>query len=251
MAEDNPTNQKLVVTLLEQQGHRVVVASDGRQALARSAEQAFDLILMDVQMPELSGLEAAAAIREREQGTGTRVPIVALTAHAMTGDRERCLAAGMDGYVSKPLRPDELFAAIEAVLSPPAERDAARSVPPADGPASPSPDADALVAAFGGNGTLLAEVIDLFLADTPRILDEARRAIARHDAAALAASAHALKGSIGLFAQTGAYDAARRLESAARAGEPAGLDETFAELDGEVKQLSQDLQAVSRSLRQR
>ena len=119
------------------------------------------------------------------------------------------------------------------------------------GPRLASPDADALVAAFGGNGKLLAEVIDLFLADTPRILDEARRAIARHDAAALAASAHALKGSIGLFAQTGAYDAARRLESAARAGEPAGLDETFAELDGEVKQLSQDLQAVSRSLRQR
>jgi len=251
VAEDNPTNQKLVVTLLEQQGHRVVLASDGRQALARAAEQVFDLILMDVQMPELSGLEAAAAIREREQGTGRRVPIVALTAHAMTGDRERCLAAGMDGYVSKPLRPDELFAAIEAALSPPAERDAVRSVPPADGPASQSPDADALLAAFGGNGKLLAEVIDLFLADTPRILDEARRALARHDAAALAASAHALKGSIGLFAQTGAYDAARRLESAARAGEQAGTDETFAELDGEVKQLSEDLQAVSRSLRQR
>jgi len=250
VAEDNPTNQKLVVTLLEQQGHRVVLASDGRQALARAAEQAFDLILMDVQMPELGGLEATAAIREREHGTGTRVPIVALTAHAMTGDRERCLAAGMDGYVSKPLRPDELFAVIEAVISPSAERDAVRSVAPADA-ASPSPDAAALLAAFGGNDKLLAEVIDLFLADTPGILDGARRALARHDAAALAASAHALKGSIGLFAQTGAYDAARRLESAARAGEQAGIDETFAELDGEVKQLLEDLQGVSLWLRRR
>jgi len=250
VAEDNPTNQKLVVTLLEQQGHRVVLAPDGREALARAAEQAFDLILMDVQMPELSGLEAAAAIRELEQGTGTRVPIVALTAHAMSGDRERCLAAGMDGYVSKPLRPDELFAAIEAVLSPSVERDAARSAPPADGPASQSPPgADALLAAFGGNGKLLAEVIDLFLADTPRIVDEARGALARHDAAALAATAHALKGSIGLFAQTGAYDAARRLESAALAGEQAAIDEAFTDLDAEAKQLSEDLQAVSRSLR--
>jgi CheY-like chemotaxis protein len=227
----------------------VVLASDGRQALAQSAAQTFDLILMDVQMPGLSGLEAAAAIREREQATGTRVPIVALTAHAMTGDRERCLAAGMDGYVSKPLRPDELFAALEAVLSPPSERGAVSSVPPAGGPASQSPDTGALLAAFGGNRKLLAEVIDLFLADTPRIVDEARRALARHDATALAASAHALRGSIGLFAQTGAYDAARRLESAALAGEQAAIDEAFADLDAEAKQLSEDLQAVSRSLR--
>jgi PAS domain S-box-containing protein len=251
LAEDNPTNQKLVVALLGQQGHRVVLAADGRQALAQAAEQPFDVILMDVQMPELSGLEAAAAIRQREQGTGARVPIVALTAHALTGDRERCLAAGMDGYVSKPLRPDELFAAIEAVLAPPGEQAAADSRPPiAEGPASRPLDAAVLLAAFGGNRRLLGEVIDMFLADMPRILDEARGAIAGHDSVTLAAAAHALKGSVGLFTQTGAYDAARRLEMAARAGEPGGIVATFAELEREARRLSEDLQAVSLSLRQ-
>jgi CheY-like chemotaxis protein/HPt (histidine-containing phosphotransfer) domain-containing protein len=249
VAEDNPTNQKLVVALLEQQGHRVELASDGRQALAQAAEQDFDLILMDVQMPELSGLEACAAIRERESGTRTHVPIVALTAHAMTGDRERCLAAGMDGYVSKPLRPDELFAAIETVLAPPAGQEPAGREAAADRPAPPPLDAGTLLAGFGGNRKLLGEVIDLYLADTPRILDEARRALARRDAAALASSAHALKGSMGLFAQTGAYEAARRLERAARAGELAGIEATFEELDVEARQLSEDLQSVSRSLR--
>jgi two-component system, sensor histidine kinase and response regulator len=261
VAEDNPTNQKLVLLLLEQRGHQVVLASDGRQAVARATEQAFDLILMDVQMPGLSGLEAAAAIREREQGTTTHVPIIALTAHAMTGDRERCLAAGMDGYVSKPLRASELFGAIDAVLAPPGSRERAATgsaVAPLAasrpmgkaGDSSRPLDSQSLLAGLGGSRKLLGEVIDLFLADTPRILDEARHAVERRDAPALAASAHALKGSLGLFAQTGAYDAARRLESAARAGEPAGLAEIFAELDAATTQLAADLRALGHSLRQ-
>jgi PAS domain S-box-containing protein len=249
VAEDNPTNQKLVVALLEQQGHRVALATDGKQALARAAGQDFDLILMDVQMPELSGLEASAVIRERELGTGRHVPIVALTAHAMTGDRERCLAAGMDGYVSKPLRPDELFAAIASVLAPPAGEVRGGTAAAAEGPAPPPLDVGTLLAGFAGNRKLLGEVIELFLADTPRILDEARRALARRDAAALASSAHALKGSMGLFAQRGAYEAARRLELAAKAGELARIEEIFDELEVEAKQLSADLQSVSRSLR--
>ena len=247
VAEDNPTNQKLVVTLLEQRGYETVLAADGRQAVERAAEQAFDLILMDVQMPELSGLEATAAIRQREQGSGTRVPIVALTAHAMTGDRERCLAAGMDGYVSKPLRAHELFAALDARLSP-GDEPAAASVPAAVEPVSAPLDAEALLAGFGGNRKLLGEVIDLFLADTPRILGEARAALGRGDAAALAASAHSLKGSLGLFAQTGAYEAARRLEQAARSGDLAGVDGTFAELEGAARQLAEDVESVRRSL---
>ena len=121
VAEDNATNQKLVVTLLEQRGHTVVVVPNGRLAVQRAGEQTFDVILMDVQMPEMGGLEATAAIRERERSSGGHVPhipIVAMTAHAMTGDRERCLDAGMDAYVSKPLRPDELLAAIDGQLVP-------------------------------------------------------------------------------------------------------------------------------------
>jgi signal transduction histidine kinase/CheY-like chemotaxis protein len=113
LAEDNPVNQKLAVRLLEKRGHAVVVAGNGCEALAALDGQPFDVVLMDVQMPEMDGLEAAERIRQREQSTGTRVPIVAMTAHAMKADRQRCLDAGMDDYLTKPVKPQDLYAAIE------------------------------------------------------------------------------------------------------------------------------------------
>jgi signal transduction histidine kinase/CheY-like chemotaxis protein len=112
VAEDNPVNQRLAVRLLEMQGHAVTVAGNGLEALAALERQPFDLILMYVQMPELDGLEAARRIRRQEQGTGRHTPILALTAYALQGDRERCLAAGMDGYLSKPILPQQLQEAI-------------------------------------------------------------------------------------------------------------------------------------------
>ena len=115
LAEDNAINQKLAVRLLEKQGHRVALAETGRQAVEAVERQSFDLVLMDIQMPEMDGLEATAAIRRAEETTGRRVPIVAMTAHAMAGDRERCIGAGMDGYVTKPLKVGELFAVIETL----------------------------------------------------------------------------------------------------------------------------------------
>jgi CheY-like chemotaxis protein len=123
LAEDNVVNQRVAQRLLEKQKHRVVVAGSGTEALACLEQERFDLVLMDVQMPDLSGTEATAVIRRREQVTGRHIPILAMTAHAMKGDRERCLAAGMDGYVAKPIQASELFAAIEAVLA--ARREAA------------------------------------------------------------------------------------------------------------------------------
>jgi two-component system, sensor histidine kinase and response regulator len=108
VAEDNPVNQRLAVRLLEKRGHRVVLAVDGRQAIEALNQESFDLILMDLQMPEMGGLEATTIIREKEKKTGKHQPIVALTAHAMTGDRDRCLTAGMDGYLTKPIRTQEL-----------------------------------------------------------------------------------------------------------------------------------------------
>jgi CheY-like chemotaxis protein len=110
LAEDNLVNQRLAVKLLEKQGHTVVVANNGREALERLEREKFDLVLMDLQMPLLGGLEAAALLRQKEKATGEHLRIIALTANAMDDDRERCLAAGMDGYLSKPIRVEELLA---------------------------------------------------------------------------------------------------------------------------------------------
>jgi len=116
LAEDNAVNRKVAVRLLEKRGHTVVAVEDGRQALQALDRERFDVVLMDVQMPEMDGFEAAAAIRARERTEGGHVPIVALTAHAMKGDRERCLDAGMDAYLAKPVSSEELFATLEGLV---------------------------------------------------------------------------------------------------------------------------------------
>src|SRR5205807_2804681 len=117
LVEDNIVNQKLAVRLLEKRGHEVVVANDGKEAVAKFDQSAFDLVLMDVQMPEMDGLMATSMMRMREQETSGHTAIIAMTAHAMKGDRERCIKAGMDGYISKPINPERLFQTIHEVLS--------------------------------------------------------------------------------------------------------------------------------------
>ncbi len=121
LTEDNPINQKLAARLLEREGHTVVLAETGRRALELLLSGSFDLVLMDIQMPDMNGFDTTAEIRRREQGSGRHLPIIATTAHAMVGDRERCLSSGMDWYVAKPIRKDDLFAAIERVVVRPAE----------------------------------------------------------------------------------------------------------------------------------
>jgi len=129
LAEDNLVNQRLATRLLEKRGHHVVVAANGREALAALEKDIFDLVLMDMQMPEMDGFEATAAIRQKEKTDGGHLPIVALTAHAMKGDREKCLAAGMDGYLTKPLRPQELEEVLKPYLAgPPAEAEPSEKV---------------------------------------------------------------------------------------------------------------------------
>jgi two-component system, sensor histidine kinase and response regulator len=113
LAEDNAVNQKLAARLLERRGHQVTVTANGREALAALDRENFDVVLMDVQMPEMDGFEATAAVRGRERNTGRHLPIIAMTAHAMRGDQERCLASGMDGYISKPIRAQELISLLE------------------------------------------------------------------------------------------------------------------------------------------
>jgi len=177
VAEDNPVNQQLAVRLLERQGHAVQVVGTGGDAVAAVAQTSFDLVLMDVQMPEMDGLEATVAIRAREADEPAashprRIPIIALTAHAMKGDADRCLAAGMDGYVSKPVRGEALQAEIERVLG----------LVPADGLAAPPVDLAAFLETVGGDRALLRELVGVFVADCPRRRVEMRRAVAGADA---------------------------------------------------------------------
>jgi CheY-like chemotaxis protein len=252
VAEDNPTNQKLVRLLLQQEGHEVTVVPNGHAAVASSAARKYDVILMDVQMPEMDGFEATAAIRQRERDTGAHVPIVAMTAHAMTGDRERCLAEGMDAYLSKPLRPEDLLATIDGLLLDPAtsreprsDRSSQRVETTAKGP---SIDGAALLADFGGNSALMADVIRVFLSDAPAQVETLRAAVAANDAGAIAAAAHALRGSVGLFSKGAAYEAARTLEHAARAGELADVRARLTRILDDLPRVTEDLEALLSTL---
>jgi len=237
LAEDNPVNRKLVTTLLKKRGHRVKAVENGRLALdavAPGGKDRFDVVLMDLQMPEMGGLEAARAIREREDG-GHRLPLIALTAHAMQGDRERCLEAGMDGYLSKPIDVDELIAVVERH----AEGEAVPSTaPPTEPPATRAVfDERAALAYTGGDRRLLAEVVKLFRADCAPSLRRIDRAIARRDAEALRMAAHRLKGAIATVGAPASRQVAADLEDTARTRNFDKAKRTYAKLRQELERL--------------
>jgi signal transduction histidine kinase/FixJ family two-component response regulator len=233
LAEDSPVNQTLAVRLLEKQGHAVVVAGNGREALDALERQPFDLVLMDVQMPEMDGLEATRLLRRREEGTGRHVRVVAMTALALRGDRERCLAAGMDGYVAKPIRAQELLDAIAAAVP----------APPDSGPRE-AIDRGAALRQVGGDPALLQELAGLLLTEAARWAAELRRAVADRDAAGLAHAAHTLKGALGHFAAEESYEAARDVEKLARTGDLAGAEAACARLEGALARLRPALVAL-------
>ncbi len=249
VAEDNATNQKLVTTMLEQLGHSVVVAPNGLEAVTRTGDERFDIVLMDVQMPEMGGLEATLAIRMREESTGVHVPIVAMTAHAMSGDRERCIEAGMDGYLSKPLRLDELAATVDGISGRSGTTVTAQPASDVVSVASGALDRLGVLASFGGNRALVGDVIDVFLVDGPGLLAKIGEATARRDCKAVAAAAHALKGSIGLFARAGAYESTRRLERAALSGNLEDLSPMSSELSSAMAQLLPELRQFRETLK--
>ena len=218
----------------------MVVAGNGQEALATLAKAGpgtFDLVLMDVQMPEMDGFEAAAAIRKKEIGTGTHLPIIAMTAHAMKGDRERCLAAGMDDYLSKPVKREELIDAIErhSYESP---------APGKDKLARPQPGLDkaAVLARLDGDEELLAELAGLFIQGAPKLLSAVQQALEQRDAQGLERAAHALKGSVSNFAVPTAVNAAQTLETMGREGNLAAAQTAYAVLQEEIAGFVQVLQ---------
>jgi CheY-like chemotaxis protein len=210
LAEDGVVNQKLAVALLQKHGHQVLVAANGREAVALAQLQRFDLVLMDVLMPEMDGLEATRAIRAAENLTGRHVPIVAMTAHALREDRERCLKAGMDGYVSKPIRAQQLFETIETVLG--ARSAMPQPAPVMDAPANNVVDWAAALALLGGSADVLRELAELLIEECPRLLATIANAVAARDAKALRLSAHTFKGSVSHLGPTAASVHAQNLE---------------------------------------
>lgn len=216
VAEDNPVNQALLVKLLERRGHAVTVANNGADLLDRLQEApagSYDAILMDIQMPVMDGFEATAVIRLREaQGDRPRIPIIAVTAHAMGGERERCLEAGMDAYLAKPID-DGALAAVLAASAHPAR-------PSAVSAASVSEPFDRrrVLELAAGDVEFLHNLVALFAESAPRLLAEIEGALAAGDAAATHRGAHQLKGSIGNFGAAGAHGVAQALEGAARRG---------------------------------
>jgi two-component system sensor histidine kinase/response regulator len=244
LAEDGVVNQQVATRLLEKRGYSVKVVTNGREAVtALSADHAFDLVLMDVQMPEMDGLAATSAVREFEQSLDRHTPIIAMTAHAMKGDRERCLAAGMDGYVAKPIRGNELFAAIDEVVQRRAKQatgqrsgqrtgeraniDSPNGEHPPVGDGGPPATLDApskivdweeALSGLGGDHELLNYVIGLFFEELPGLSSQIEAAIRERDAATLKRTAHTLKGSLGHLAAWSAVEAAMRLEQLATTG---------------------------------
>jgi two-component system sensor histidine kinase/response regulator len=237
VAEDNAVNQQVVMGFLDRAGHAAVVVGTGREVLAALERHAFDLILMDVQMPELDGFETTRAIRKRERSTGGHIPIVALTAHVVKGDAERCLAAGMDAYVAKPLRARDLYAAIESVLEPalaPAATEAPAGVV----------DEARLLERVGGDTGALTELIDVFLADAPALLNQINAAIDAKDARALRVAAHTLKGAVSNFAAPSATEAAARLQRIGEGGDLDAARATSHDLGRELDQVFNALGAI-------
>jgi CheY-like chemotaxis protein/HPt (histidine-containing phosphotransfer) domain-containing protein len=233
LAEDNLVNQRLAVGLLEKRGHTVVIAADGQQALAALERQPFDLMFMDVQMPEMSGFEATARIREREKNTGRHLPIIATTAYAMKGDRERCLASGMDGYVSKPIMAAELFRAIDETLAARGQR----LTLPADGSAAEVFDQAASLERAGGDEQLLGEMAVLFTAECPERMQEILEAIARQDAEVLERAAHSFRGSMSNFYAPAALSAVGELETMGRDGVLKGASVAYEALETALLQM--------------
>jgi signal transduction histidine kinase/CheY-like chemotaxis protein len=237
LTEDNVVNQKLAVRLLEKRGHSVVVASNGREAIETLFREPFDVVLMDVQMPEMDGFEATRRIRERERTTGGHVPIIAMTAHAMKGDRERCLEEGMDGYISKPLRPSELFESVESLVHVGREE-----TKPA---ATPFDEAMALES-VGGDRKLLGEIIDIFLDDCPRLTAELAAAIMRDNAAAARRAAHTLKSNLSTLGASEASCVAQQIETLAQKGD-CSLDTPHSNLMASLSRLVPALEEFRRT----
>jgi CheY-like chemotaxis protein len=232
VAEDNPVNQTLIVRLLEKMGHRATLASNGAEALALTSSQQFDVVFMDVQMPAMDGLAATRAIREREIHSETHVPIFAMTAHAMKGDRERCLESGMDGYIAKPVHFDEVQRTLDSLS-------ARAAAPPLSAPPTPAPcwSKSEALERLGGDEALLRELCGIFLDEAPKLLAKLHDALTAQDAETVQRTAHSLKGEVSYLGATMLAKLARQLEDMGHERHLEGAAEVLPRLEQELGKL--------------
>jgi len=239
VAEDNEVNQELMEYVLKRDGHQVTLASDGQQVLAALKNSSFDVILMDAQMPRLDGLETTAVIRRQEAETGQHIPIIAITAHALQGDREKCLAAGMDEYLAKPVKSGKLLQVVRSLTSPHLEEDKASQV------AGHAQDAffnrEELLDHVGHDLAILQRMVSVFVESTPRRLDAIARAISMKDGATLENLSHKLRGAVTTFYSDSAVQAALDLEAAARRADFSSAQASYLDLDRLLRRLTPEL----------
>jgi signal transduction histidine kinase/DNA-binding response OmpR family regulator len=251
VTEDTETNRELVQELLKKRRHSVSGAADGLEALKALERAHFDVVLMDEEMPRMNGLDATRAIRKMEAGTGRHIRIIGLTGNATHEDERRCLEAGMDAFIAKPVRMDKLYETVESVTG--VAKQISEAQPALDSTASAhatqnEPDEETVAAhlhrATGGNEKLQRSLIKSFLQDAPKTISLIQRAIAKKDARRLAGSAHALKGSVAIFGAAKAVAIARNLEAMGRSGNLLGADSQFRALESEFARLKTELLAI-------
>ena len=246
VAEDNPINQRIIASLLGQRGHEACVVGNGQQALDALATETFDVVLMDVQMPVLDGFRAVHLLRIREQETFWRTPVIAITAHAMAGDRERCLAAGMDDYVSKPVLAENLFSAIERVfgrlksqglIEAHDDIDSHRMQTSADAEIAPW-NMEAALKRFEGNRQFLKELAITYISASPQMMLALESAASDRNPDAISEAAHTIKGSVGNFCANPAFEVAFQLEIACRKGAMSVIEPMIPKLVREINRLN-------------
>jgi PAS domain S-box-containing protein len=254
VAEDNPINQALMVSLLGKQGHTVTLAVNGKQAVETVSREPFDAILMDVQMPEMDGLEATMRIRADEAGSTRRLPIIALTAHAMKGDRDRCLAVGMDAYLSKPIDHKELAKALAKWTAPLSAQPASAAVPALEvddaaalAPGLPVVDRVLALSRIGGDEKLLGELTELVLVETPGWLRDLHSANQQRNLSQIRRLAHTIKGAVSLLGAEAARAVAARLEELGRIGGLDGVAAALHELELALARLGSTLRAMGQN----
>jgi signal transduction histidine kinase/CheY-like chemotaxis protein len=242
LAEDNPTNRELALRILEKRGHEVLVATNGKEAIDIWEREAVDAILMDIQMPVMSGLEAIRGIRAREESTAQHVRIIAMTAHAMKDDRARCFAAGVDEYITKPLDRGRLLSLLEEPAPPKTV-----SAPPAAPPlkAAAACDCAAFIERVGGDAALAREMAQVFINDARRLREAVRRSVADNDARGLREAAHALKGAASNFNATAVVACAAELEQMGKSNEMDRAADTASHLEGELDRLLAELRTFA------